>query len=136
MDLTAANRLLDDSHGLPQSERMMILYHLTKPWIPGFQAVVISPLRTGLDEFLGKRFVDRRGMAWHYPTLAWWKAHAHASHPPDGQGCDVGVHIDFLTINGKNAEFVYGNMGYDNTIKIATPADFKAECEWWGRLRL
>jgi len=114
----------------------MLALHLRKPWIPGFRAVLIRPLREGLDEFLGpvaRSFPGRPGerREWHVPSAEFWLAHAQTSHPPNGLGCDSEEHIEFLASDAPDPEFGYAELLDDDTLVVEDAAGFRAECRWW-----
>ena len=123
-------QLLNDRK-LPLSVRQMISSHMAKPWIPEFWAVALRP--TGADSkiYLDFQIGEADGASWYFPSAKWWLAHAHASHPPDGTGCDVGAHVDFLTREGALHEFDYATITRGGQLSILHPADFEKECEWW-----
>lgn len=137
MNLTAiAREVLAETailaKGDPNVVRMTIL-HMKKPWIPGQDAVILAPLRTGLGKFFRQVVARRYGQIWYFPSATWWLAHARASHPPDGSGCNARVHADFLTKDGKNAEFLYGAFMIDGSIRVLEGEDFAVECAWWEK---
>lgn len=119
---------------LPLSVRGMISVHTVKPWIEGFWSVAIrSPSGTGDPSYLDFPIAtDARG-AWFFPSKTWWVAHAKVSHPPDGTGCDVGVHTKFLSSDGSVHEFDYATILVDGHAKILGHRDFVEECAWWSR---
>lgn len=124
---------------MPDDARRMIWLHLTKPWIAGFKSVLISPLRSGLEDFLARRewkdepvvVTDTPGALWYFPSLKWWLAHARQSHK-GGAGCDVADHVAFLTAEGEDAEFAYATMTQDLQIRVLKRQDFSKECSWWA----
>jgi hypothetical protein len=128
------DKLLNDTR-LPLSARQMISAHMAKPWIPGFLTVAIRPTGTGSKSYLDFRIGDVDGWEWYFPSKKWWLAHANASHPPEGAGCDVDVHVDFLTSEGATHEFDYATVSADHQLKILHPDDFEKECRWWRSRR-
>lgn len=117
---------------LPLSVRSMLNVHLEKPWIPGFWSVAIrapKPGSAGYFDFPVGLAED--GTSWFFPARAWWLAHAQASHPPDGSGCDAEVHTKFLSSEGSIHEFDYATIFGDGTLKILGSADFAEECFFW-----
>lgn len=116
---------------LPAPAVQMVRLHLTKPWVPDFKSIVIAPLRQGLEDFLDAAVFDWEGYQWHFPSAEWWMAHAKTSHPPNGRGCDVKAHTEFLTLEGADAEFAYANILKDGNAYILGQQDFEAECEFW-----
>src|SRR5262245_51520001 len=120
---------------LPSITGEMIKLHLTKPWIPDFKSIVIAPLRPDLDEFLAAHIFDWEGYSWYYPTMDWWLAHAHLSHPSprgyrgDGAGCSVEAHVEFLT--PPDGEFAYANILKNGDAYILDGKDFEQECEFF-----
>jgi len=118
---------------LPLVTREMIWLHLTKPWVPGFRIIGIEPLKPGLERYLGPVLVPQHNL--FFPSLYWWRAHARSSHPPDGSGCSVKVHVDFLTPTGRNAEFRYWHFFNDDRIpRFLGREDFEAECAFWKKV--
>ena len=111
----------------------MILLHTQKPWIPDFLTSALSPLRGGLSPFFKEELFEIGGRHWFYPSTLWWKAHAKASHPPDGSGCDSLVHTAFLSREGKNAEFLYSAILRDGRIIVLGGEDFLVECAFWKK---
>lgn len=124
--------LLND-RSIPLPARHMISVHMSKPWIRGFWFVAIRPTGTESKSYLGFKVGTADGTAWYFPSKKWWIAHAHASHPPDGSGCDVAVHTDFLTSEGSTHEFDYATVSTDGQLKILHRGDFEKECSWWDR---
>ncbi len=124
-----ANRML-----AYQPTQLMVLAHLQKPWAPNFYTVVIRPAQFDTDPtFFDRPFGKALGASWYLPSLEWWKAHAHSSHPPNGLGCSVDVHTDFLSAEGTAHEFDYANVFQNGSLKILGRRDFSVECRWWGR---
>lgn len=125
--------LLHDST-LPLSVRGSANVHFEKPWIPNFWSVAIRAPKPG-----GERFFDfpigaaDDGMPWYFPSKEWWIAHAKASHPPDGMGCDVDVHTKFLSSAGSVHEFDYATILADGTMQILGRSGFADERAWWTR---
>lgn len=111
----------------------MVKIHVTKPWVRGFHGILLSPLRPGLGAYLKEPLAEAEGRIWFFPSTKWWMAHAGSSHPPDGSGCDVQIHQDFLTETGKNAEFLYANVLKDRSLRVLQRPDFETECQWWAR---
>lgn len=105
--------------------------HLSKPWVPGFRAVLIVPLRDGLERFLAAPAGEFEGMTLHVPSPEWWISHSRTSHPPSGRGCSVRAHTDFLTPEGASAEFAYFNLMRDGSLSLLGPVDFERECAFW-----
>jgi hypothetical protein len=117
---------------LPLSVRGMINVHLDKPWIPNFWSVAIRALKPGSEAYLDFPIgYAEDGTSWFFPSRQWWIAHAQASHPPAGTGCDVDVHTDFLSSDGKTHEFDYATVFLVGTIKILGRTDFVQECFFW-----
>jgi len=144
---------------LPLSVRGMINVHLVKPWIPNFWTVAIrSPNgnesaepprsrgqrsrppargRGALQPSHNPSYFDfpigfaEDGTSWFFPSRQWWIAHAHASHPPDGTGCDASGHTNYLSREGATHEFDYASILADGTLTILGPADFAEECSYW-----
>jgi len=116
---------------VPQSVKSMIYQHIQSWWIPDALAVVISPLLQNLDHFLMQSAFDLNGIQYYYPSLAFWQAHANASHPPAGQGCDAAAHSAFLTPEGQNAEFIYAVVKRDGSIVFQDSQGFQDECEFF-----
>lgn len=128
-------KLLNDTR-LPPSVRQMISCHMGKPWISGFWSVAIRPTGSGSKSYLDFRIGETGGAegdAWYFPSRKWWIAHAKASHPPDGAGCDVDVHTKFLSSEGSVHEFDYATILLDGTMQILGRSDFAEECSWWTR---
>lgn len=115
---------------LSESMKAMIAVHLSKPWIPGYLSLAISPLKEGLDEYHGPLVFERQGAPFFFPGDRWWLAHGE-SHPPEGMGCDIKRHVDFLTPEGKSAEWAYAAINRGGSIRILSEADFQEECSFW-----
>lgn len=127
------SELLHDM-SLPLAVRGMTNVHLEKPWIPNFWTVAIRAPKKGSEKFFDFPIgYAEDGTAWYFPSRQWWLAHAHASHPPDGSGCDADVHTKFLSSEGDVHEFDYATVTTDGTIKVLGRADFTEECSWWTR---
>jgi hypothetical protein len=109
----------------------MVDAHLKKPWIVGHRAILIRPLKPRLGKFFKAPVTRSREHVWYFPSTTWWMAHANASHPPKGVGCDVRVHADFLSQAGKHAEFAYASLLGDGRIHVLDQNDFLIECAWW-----
>lgn len=119
---------------LPLPVRRMINVHLEKPWIPGFWTVALRAVKPGSERYLDFPIgVSEDGTPWYFPSRLWWLAHAQASHPPDGSGCDAEVHAKFLSQEGTVHEFDYAAVLGDGTLKILGSADFSMECFFWHR---
>jgi hypothetical protein len=117
---------------LPLSVRGMISVHLEKPWITGFWTVAIRASKPGSERYLDFPIgFAEDGTSWYFPSRQWWLAHAQASHPPDGSGCDLDVHTKFLSREGAAHEFDYATVFADGTLKVLGHADFTAECFFW-----
>lgn len=124
-----AGQILDSPH-VADPVKGMLWLHLFKPWVPGFRAVLISPLRSGLEKHLAAHAGGWQGRTLYVPSAEFWMAHARSSHE-SGQGCDAGAHIAFLTAEGSSAEFLYFNLHADNSIHLLGPGDFEEECRYW-----
>jgi hypothetical protein len=111
----------------------MVGFHLTKPWIPDYHSMLLSPLKSGLENFFKVPVIKLNNKTWYYPSTYWWMIHAKASHPPNGSGCDPAVHTQFLSPHGKNAEFLYAAVLRDGTLHILDSGDFVQECAWWKK---
>lgn len=119
---------------MPLSVRGMISVHMEKPWIDGFWSVAIRAPKKGSEAYFDFPIgLAEDRSSWFFPSRKWWIAHAHASHPPDGSGCDVDVHTDFLSSDGKTHEFDYATVLQDGTMKILGRPDFAQECFFWQR---
>lgn len=119
---------------LPLTVRGTTNVHFEKPWIPNFWSVAIRAPKAGSERFFDFPIgADDDGRLWHFPSREWWVAHANASHPPDGRGCDVEVHTKFLSSEGSVHEFDYATILSDGTLKILGRADFADECTFWSR---
>jgi len=128
---------------LPLPVRGMINVHLEKPWIPNFWTVAIrTPVaggESGPPPAGDQSYFDfpvglaEDNTVWFFPSRQWWIAHAHASHPPDGTGCDADVHTKFLSNDGDVHEFDYATIQADGTIAVLGRTDFVEECAWWTR---
>ena len=125
--------LLHDA-SLPLTVRGSINVHTEKPWIPSFWSVAIRAAKPGSETFFDFPigYADD-GTPWFFPSRQWWVAHAKASHPPDGMGCDVEMHTKFLSSEGSVHEFDYATIFTDGTMQILGRADFVDECAWWQR---
>jgi len=128
-----SGELLHDASML-LSVRGMINVHLTKPWIEGFWSVAIHTPKPGSESYIDFPIgLAEDGTSWFFPSRQWWIAHAEASHPPDGTGCDVDVHTKFLSSEGTVHEFDYASVFLDGTLKILGRSDFAEECFFWQR---
>lgn len=125
--------LLHDA-SVPLTVRGAANVHFEKPWIPKFWAVAIHASKPGSEKFFDfpVGYADD-GTPWFFPSREWWIAHAKASHPPDGTGCDVDVHTKFLSSEGSVHEFDYASIFSDGTMQILGRGDFVDECSWWTR---
>lgn len=120
-----------------------IAAHKSKLWLGAdFDHVMILPLRKEVNKaWIGQpqlflNPVTKTPTAWYAPTDAFWRVHAHASHPGPGDlhGCSSKIHTAFLTATGKNAEFMYGYVRKsDGYLIVETEKDFEAECAWWAK---
>ncbi len=119
---------------LPLTVRSSANVHFTKPWIPNFWSVAIRAPKPGSESYFDFPigYADD-GLPWFFPSRQWWIAHAKASHPPDGMGCDVDVHTKFLSIEGDVHEFDYATILADGTMRVLGRSDFSEECTWWSR---
>ena len=119
---------------LPLTVRGSVNVHFEKPWIPNFWTVALRAPKPGSESFFDFPigYADD-GTPWFFPSRQWWIAHAKASHPPDGMGCDVDVHTKFLSSEGSAHEFDYATILADGTMQILGRADFVDECSWWSR---
>lgn len=121
------------NHGVRLETKQLVYLHMQKPWVENFHLVAITPMKSGLEEFLDAELFSAGGNRWFYPSQQWWLSHAKTSHPPDGSGCDVDAHTSFLSVDGGDPEFLYGNLLYDGSFHVLGREDFVAECEWWAR---
>lgn len=128
-----AARILDDPR-IPDSVKGMTWLHFYKPWISGFRAVLIAPLKPGLEKHLAAPAGDWMGRMLYVPSAEFWTAHARSSHPPMGDGCSAEAHAAFLTTEGSNREFAYYNLMRENSIRLLGPGDFEEECRYWERV--
>jgi hypothetical protein len=123
--------LVNDA-SLPLSVRGCVSVHLEKAWIPNFWSVAIRAPKPGSEAYFDFPIgYAEDGTSWFFPSRQWWIAHAQASHPPVGTGCDVDVHTDFLSSEGKTHEFDYATVFLDGTIKVLGRLDFAQECFFW-----
>jgi len=119
---------------LPLSVRGMINVHLEKPWIPDFWSVAIRAPKSGSQSYFDFPIgYAEDGTSWFFPSRQWWVAHAQASHPPAGTGCDVDVHTKFLSSEGSVHEFDYATVLAGGRLVVLGRADFVEECAWWTR---
>lgn len=124
--------MIDRAKSLSPTAKTMARLHVVKPWIEDFLGMAVSPLKRSLRVLLGPYLFSWRDLAWYYPDTGWWKAHARRSHAPgDGAGCDVDVHVDWLTPDGKEAEFAYASVLRDDSIHVLGRPDFERECQFW-----
>lgn len=119
----------------PESVKRMVIIHAVKPWIDGYMFTIIRPLRRGLEDYLGRAVskVKDEPITFYLPSTTWWLAHASTAHPPDGSGCDVDAHTDFLTVDGVNAKFEYMYAFTHDVVTyigVLGRKDFEIECEW------
>jgi hypothetical protein len=125
--------LLHDA-SLPLTVRGSANVHFEKPWIPNFWTVAIRAPKPGSEQYFDFPIgFAEDGTSWFFPSRQWWVAHASASHPPDGMGCDVDVHTKFLSSEGEVHEFDYATITTDGTLNVLGRADFAEECAWWTR---
>lgn len=122
-----------DHHRAPAAALSMLSRHLSKPWVPGFWTILISPIMPTLRSYLKLSVMRASGRVWYFPSAEWWVSHARTAHHPDGSGCDVDAHVAYLTEGGKDSEFLYANLLRDSRLQVCGQEDFKAECEWWTR---
>ncbi len=114
--------------------RRMVDTHMIKPWIVNFWSVAIrSPGGGDGQGYFDFPIARAEGTPWFFPSRQWWVAHAHASHPPDGSGCDVDVHAKFLSCEGSVHEFDYATILLDGWMTVLDRGDFVDECRWWRR---
>lgn len=119
---------------LPLSVRGMINVHLEKPWIPDFWSVAIRAPKPGSESYFDFPIgFAEDGTSWFFPSRQWWIAHAQASHPPAGMGCDADVHTKFLSAEGSAHEFDYATVLAGGQLNILGRADFVLECTFWTR---
>lgn len=112
----------------------MINVHLTKPWIPDFWSVAIRASKPGSNGYVDFPIgFAEDGTSWFFPSRAWWLAHAQASHPPIGEGCDAEAHTKFLSSEGSVHEFDYATVSADGQLRILGRVDFVLECSFWTR---
>lgn len=117
---------------LPLSVRGMINVHLEKPWIPDFWSVAIRSFKPGSERYFDFPIgYAEDGTSWFFPSRQWWIAHAQASHPPAGIGCDIDVHTKFLSSEGSAHEFDYATVATGGQLTILGRADFARECAFW-----
>jgi hypothetical protein len=130
--LNQRNIALANDLSIPLTVRSMINVHMIKPWIPNFWSVAIRAPKPGSEAYFDFPIgYAEDGTSWFFPSRQWWIAHAQASHPPDGTGCDADVHTDFLSSEGKTHEFDYATVFLDGTIKVLGRLDFAQECFFW-----
>jgi hypothetical protein len=114
--------------------RGMINVHLEKPWIADYGSVAIRAPKPGSESYFDFPIgFAEDGTSWFFPSRQWWVAHAQASHPPAGMGCDVDVHTKFLTSEGATHEFDYAAVFLDGRLNVLGRTDFVEECAWWTR---
>ncbi len=116
---------------LPHQFQRMIALHAGKPWVPGFLSVVISPIRPGLEEYLGPEILTAHDVTFYYPSVNFWLTHARQGHPPFGGGCDLRTHLNFLSADSDAAEFAYANVISSGDIYLLGDAEFEDECRYW-----
>jgi len=121
------------SEELSDSVSKMITLHITKPWVLDFKSIVISPLKENLEEFLAVHIFDWQEVPWFFPSDEWWMSHAKVSHSPgNGLGCNLKNHVDFLTNETEDGEFLYANILKSGDAYILGRSDFEEECEYWN----
>lgn len=119
---------------LPLSVRGMIGVHLAYPWVPDFFSVAIRAVKPGSEGYFDFPIgYAEDGTSWFFPSRQWWLAHAQASHPPAGTGCDPDVHTTFLSSTGSAHEFDYATVLASGQLSILGRADFVLECALWAR---
>lgn len=120
---------------LPLSVRQMISAHMFPPWISEFWSVALRPVSADSKIYLDFQIGTAEDASWYFPSAKWWLAHAHASHPPDGTGCDVAAHVSALTSEGDAPAFDYATITRGGQLSILRPEDFEKECAWWRSRR-
>jgi hypothetical protein len=119
---------------LPLSVRGMINVHLEKPWIADYWSVAIRAPKASSESYFDFPIgFAEDSTSWFFPSRQWWIAHAQASHPPTGIGCDVEIHTKFLSSEGSAHEFDYATVFRDGRLNILGRVDFVEECAWWTR---
>lgn len=119
---------------LPLTVRGMIHVHMIKPWIPDFWSVAIRAPKPGSETYFDFPIgFAEDGTSWFFPSRQWWLAHAQASHPPAGMGCDADVHTKFLSSEGSVHEFDYATIFASGQLSVLGRADFVLECALWAR---
>jgi hypothetical protein len=114
--------------------------HMTKPWLgPDFVRVLIArnpdkpAPRPDKDPYLGDVGGTFDGVRFYEPSMKFWKSHCTRSHPDHGAGCDAQVHWKYLSFENGHAEFWYGNLYEDGTLRLETRKSFRRECAWWTK---
>lgn len=127
------DEILHDA-SLPLSVRGMINVHMDGSWIPDFWSVAIRAPKSGSEAYFDFPIgFAEDGTSWFFPSRQWWLAHAQASHPPAGTGCDVDVHTKFLSSEGSVHEFDYATVFASGQLSVLGRADFALECALWAR---
>ena len=104
---------------LPLTVRGMINVHLEGSWIPDFWSVALRAPKPGSEGYFDFPIgYAEDGTSWFFPSRQWWIAHAQASHPPLGVGCDAEVHTKFLSSEGSVHEFDYAAVFLDGRLNI------------------
>lgn len=117
---------------MPESMKMMVFLHLKKPWIAQYLSLAIAPLKPeGLEAYLADPVFEYKGKQFYFPSDRWWKSHGERSHEPMGEGCVEELHVEYLTKDGKSAEFLYAAILRDGSVKILEAKDFEEECRYW-----
>lgn len=119
---------------LPLTVRGMINVHIESAWIPDFWTVAIRAAKSDSNRYLDFPIgFAEDGTSWFFPSRVWWIAHAEASHPSSGTGCDVEAHAKLLTSTGPDHMFDYATVTRDGRLDVLAREGFVEECAWWTR---
>lgn len=111
--------------------------HARAPWvIPSPFAIWLRPAQAAgqlgdaekrkLEGWLGAYQRD----GWYQPTRKFWLDHCQEGHAPNGQGCDIGYHINMFTPN-VSQQLEWGYLMPNGQVEIATPEMFEEECRYF-----
>ena len=109
------------------------MLHMKGPWIQGHRAVLISPLREGLESFIRTIVEKENGRIWYFPSASWWVEHAKVFHAPNGIGCDKDLHTSHLTKGGSKESFLYGSYMANGKVRVLDAEDFHVEAAYWEK---
>lgn len=148
-------RMKDTPDSLPSHLQICLEHHQSKPWLEksvkytliAYPSVGMNPpddLKAFFSNIPHKsssstenKEVEKNGQnyIWYMPSKFLWKAHCYVQHQKDSQiSCSSKRLVRTFTDSyGNTQAFVFGVVFKDDTFRILTDKDYKAECEWWNR---